>query len=1086
MRIRNIIHRISALMLAFMLTLMCGGVFAEGSGAVITISTPADFAALSKNCVYDSYSRGMQVTLLNDIDMEGTEIEPMKIFCGTFDGGGHYINNISFDFDGSVKGLCFELGEGGELRNLNVTGTVKAKKNAEASTSINDIIGSVAKNAGLNADEITKKTTVSVLGGIVGVSSGRIINCSFGGSAEGDTAVGGIVGENRDGGYIESCSSSAEVLGNKSIGGIVGRNYGYVKLCRNEGRINSSPVEDSRNIGGIAGTNSGVLEGCTNSAEIGYKNVGYDIGGIAGGQSGCILECENSGAVLGDTAVGGIFGRFEPYTDIDIENLDELRENVKNDIDDTRQNVKNDVNSQRERINSDINDILDRLGGSGTGLIGTLLGLGGTRSALADTINSLAGSGGDLIGSVSDSARSISDSIGALSNSGAALLDTLSSETVNDFSEAVDSINQTVETAETVSDNANTLISDIDGLVNEINEAYDAGDLRTVGDRLDDLSGRLDYVQDTMLDPMSTSITSAMNALTRSLNSLRGDANDLTDAITEPLYQISNDLDAARERIEDLKKRIDDTKQDIDNIKDKIDDATGSIPTLRPGIIGRALDSLIFTEVFADDMVNLSGDELKNETKNITSIDVSIPRNVSGMPTDNAVVIYCVNSGDVSGDSGIGGIGGTIGIESAVRNGKELTLPEGKVINAESVVKAVVNGCVSEGKITGKTGYAGGTVGDAQYGIIKNCAARTEISGGEDGEFIGGIAGESYGKIDSCIAIADMNGKESIGGIAGQGKDITTCYALPRIDGTPEKSGAIAGIAEGTVTNNYFVKEGLSGVNGADFNGKAVALEWNEMIGIGTVPAMMNGFSDDNWFVGSDDTYLPQNRVLSDNTASIAGAVIRSKSADMAGTHFRVAFIIDNETVTETTVDYGTIIDPLDIPELKPRDGFCPQWDKDTTEPIVRNTEFRAEYTDAVRTIGTDEEPPLLLVEGNFRDGTTVTARAVDRVGDYDSAYKVIGSYEFEITPEYSGKIKVHIRDKAAKGDHIGIVRGGKAMVLDAERDGSYLVFELDEPCGFAVLDKRSNLPAALGILLIAAGLIIIIILIARKKAHSR
>ena len=36
---------------------------------VINISEPSDFAALTKNCTYDSYSRGMQVTLMNDIDM---------------------------------------------------------------------------------------------------------------------------------------------------------------------------------------------------------------------------------------------------------------------------------------------------------------------------------------------------------------------------------------------------------------------------------------------------------------------------------------------------------------------------------------------------------------------------------------------------------------------------------------------------------------------------------------------------------------------------------------------------------------------------------------------------------------------------------------------------------------------------------------------------------------------------------------------------------------------------------------------------------------------------------------------------------
>ena len=64
----------------------------------------------------------MQVTLLNDIDMSGTEFEPMKIFCGTFEGGGHRITNIDLNFDGSAKDCVSNSARGGEIRNLNISG----------------------------------------------------------------------------------------------------------------------------------------------------------------------------------------------------------------------------------------------------------------------------------------------------------------------------------------------------------------------------------------------------------------------------------------------------------------------------------------------------------------------------------------------------------------------------------------------------------------------------------------------------------------------------------------------------------------------------------------------------------------------------------------------------------------------------------------------------------------------------------------------------------------------------------------------------------------------------------------------------
>jgi len=353
----------------------------------------------------------------------------------------------------------------------------------------------------------------------------------------------------------------------------------------------------------------------------------------------------------------------------------------------------------------------------------------------------------------------------------------------------------------------------------------------------------------------------------------------------------------------------------------------------------------------------------------------------------------------------------------------------------------------------------------------------------DEGGYVGGIAGYSKGKIYNCAAISDLKGSDHVGGIAGEGDTIATCYALPRIDGVVEKSGAITGTAGGVVQNNYFIKEGLSGIDGTDYEGKAVALDYTEMTGADNIPEKMTGFSNDTWYMGSGDIFLPQNRVLSDNSASNIGALIKSKSAEYAAFHFKVKFDIDEETVKEFTVDYNTVLNSEEIPDIEPRDGYCPQWDKDTSDPIRRNTIFKAEYLDAVKTLGTAEEPPLLLVEGNFKDGSEVHAWEADSEGEYSGDYKTVAAYEFEITPEYSGKIKVHIRDKDEDGNCIGIVINGKTKILDAERDGSYLVFETDRAGQFTVLHRRSNIWKILGILLLAFGLLILIGVTAYKRS---
>lgn len=1078
----------------------------EGTTPVITISTPQDFADLSKNCVYDSYSRGMQVTLLNDIDMTDIDFEPMKIFCGTFEGGGHYITGLTLEFDGSQKGMCFELGEGGEIRNLNLSGCITASKAADASTSIDAIIGSVAKNAGINTSIVDEDSSISILGGIVGKNSGRIINCSFDGSLSGDGAVGGIAGQNESSGYIESCYNVGSISGQSDVGGIVGKNYGWIKASKNSGGVNYTPVEDCHNVGGICGYNIGVTEACSNDAVVGYKNVGTNIGGIAGNQSGCILECQNSGSIFGSKSVGGIFGRFEPYTEISVEDLDrvkddlnELRENVKSDVNETWDNTINDVDDMRNRINTDINSIFDRfgIGSDSDGLFSGLYSLRDTRYALADSIETLTTSNSEVLnairdrinsgegGSISTSAKEISDSLGGLSESATRLIDTLNDDVKVNIDDAMDSIDSTVDSINNVSGTLNTLLGDMDDILNNINDAYDSGDWESLSDSLGSLDERLDYIQDEILDPMSANVNSTLNSVIRAMNSLRSDSNYLTNGIVGPFREVETMLRNTRERIEEVNRAIDQVRTNIKEAIEKINGyIKGAVPTLKPDSIFGIISDKIFMTAYADELLTIDEDQLKDELNSITSVDLDLNRTVAGMETDNALVMYCYNSGEVSGQKNLGGIGGTVGIESAVKYGDNITLPGGSIITPTSFIKAVVDGCVSEGEVESREGYAGGVVGDAVFGIIKNTVTETNVNS-EEGSHIGGIAGYSGGKIYNCAAISDMSGTQYVGGIAGSGKTISGCYALPRISGIVENSGAIAGAADGVVLNNYFIKEGLSGIDGADYNGKAVALESTEITGSDTIPGAMSGFTDDIWYMGSGDIFLPQNRTLSDNTAAYTGALLKAKSAEFALFRFKVKFVIDGETVYETTADYDTVLDQSIVPELEYRDGYCPQWSRDTTEPIRRNTVFTAEYVDAVRTLATSEEPPLLLAEGNFVDGSSVTAWETDITGDFPNGYRAVASYEFYISPDYSGKVRVHIRDKDENGNYIGVVVNGKTRILEAERDGSYLVFETEQQGAFTVLHKTSKLWLVGGITLLTLGLLLLIGALVYKRLNA-
>ena len=156
---------------------------------------------------------GSTIYLANDINLEdidwipiGTEGRP---FLGTFDGGGHWIHNLTVKIEnGNYAGLFGYIGEGGIVQKLGISG------------------GSI---------EITQKTSDNV-----------------------DYYVGGIAAYSE--GTISQCANLATIRGNKTsgnVGGIVGllTECGVVEDCYNWGRIYSSTdYDDDTYLGGIAGT----------------------------------------------------------------------------------------------------------------------------------------------------------------------------------------------------------------------------------------------------------------------------------------------------------------------------------------------------------------------------------------------------------------------------------------------------------------------------------------------------------------------------------------------------------------------------------------------------------------------------------------------------------------------------------------------------------------------------------------------------------------------------------------------------------------------------------------------------------------
>lgn len=271
----------------------------------IYLSTPEDLLDLAENCISDAWSRDQVVVLKNDINLSGTDFAGIPTFGGTFSGQGFTISGYRLTSEQNAQGFFRYLQKTAVVEDVHLRGDVRSVK-------------------GDNLD----------VGGLVGINSGTVRNCSFNGMVSGIERVGGIAGRNKVSGIIEDCTATGTVYGDHYIGGIVGENLGVILSCVNTAQVNTmvdhnsvttsisglsletftarESVSDATNIGGIAGTSSGVIRKCKNQADIGYEKMGYNVGGIAGSQIGYISECENFGIINGSNGVGGMVGQFKP------------------------------------------------------------------------------------------------------------------------------------------------------------------------------------------------------------------------------------------------------------------------------------------------------------------------------------------------------------------------------------------------------------------------------------------------------------------------------------------------------------------------------------------------------------------------------------------------------------------------------------------------------------------------------------------------------------------------------------------------------------------------------------------------------
>jgi hypothetical protein len=163
----------------------------------------------------------LKFTLTNDMDLAAEPNFYIPYLAGEFDGNGHKISNLSFNFGFvSYIGLFGYIAPGGNVTQVGIENV--------------DVTGDhhVGGLAGLNAGDVSNSySTGSVsgdenIGGLVGYNLGTVSNSHSTAKVSGDEDVGGLVGDIDSSwsccGIVSNCYSAGSVTGDENVGGLVG------------------------------------------------------------------------------------------------------------------------------------------------------------------------------------------------------------------------------------------------------------------------------------------------------------------------------------------------------------------------------------------------------------------------------------------------------------------------------------------------------------------------------------------------------------------------------------------------------------------------------------------------------------------------------------------------------------------------------------------------------------------------------------------------------------------------------------------------------------------------------------------------
>lgn len=149
-----------------------------------------------------------------------------------------------------------------------------------------------------------------------------------------------------------------------------------------------------------------------------------------------------------------------------------------------------------------------------------------------------------------------------------------------------------------------------------------------------------------------------------------------------------------------------------------------------------------------------------------------------------------------------------------------------------------------------------------KLGIIRQARSFGSVKSSEGG-YAGGVCGQSLSMIVDSYALCSVSANKYVGGIAGYGNIIRGCYSMVNLEAESGRVGAIAGQTtayedeekenEDNVTGNFYVNNGIHGIDGISYTGVAEPIEYENLLEVRGIPV---DFKQLKVTFRVDDTYV--------------------------------------------------------------------------------------------------------------------------------------------------------------------------------------------------------------------------------------